>query len=148
VKYRRELDPTVLAELRPHIIAPDERSRVQMMEGTLKLMSERPETIFIFTARDEEGMVTAFAIAQALPGIDHVWLDQCWSHKDNPPTVSDTIFTRLILWAISMGKNRVRAETKRSITPLVRRWGFDEVSKIIEHKITEDPFERYTYGRS
>ncbi len=105
----------------------------------VEALYQRPSTVFFLEAR-EGPKLEGFVIAQdTAPG---VFIHQFWSSPWNLMSVTDELLLRTILWAMSLGKEKLIAETQRDLEALYRRGKFAPVATIVERKIEPELVER------
>lgn len=90
----------------------------------------RPETVFVVQAR-RDGELIGFIVCDLAIGHPYVWMSQAWSHPQNTFRVADEMWRRVREWAEMVGKGEVRAETRRQVDALRRRFGFEVESVTI-----------------
>lgn len=141
MEIAREENAKVLVELAPHLILVDEDARGVFLQQAAFTMTNAPGEIFVCTAR-EGGELRAFVIAQAGRSTKYVWISQCWSDSLNGWDTADKILSRLMLWTVAMGRKAIRGEIRRDDKAISRRFSFEPIAQIIEHKIPDELIER------
>lgn len=126
----------ILPYIEPYLSFTDPKNKEPFLEEFVQYMTQAPEMMMVIAAlelEDPEVPVRAFAIAQN-PGfkVPHINLAQTWSHPENPWEIPREMFSRIVMWAVSLGKTSIRGQTQRSTTALYRKWGFQPVSQIIQ----------------
>ena len=101
------------------------------------VMESNPSALCILHAWDGEDL-RAFIIATDVVAYPHVFICQAWKDINVPTSIMRRMFLHLQLWADSIGKNKIRAETKRDEDSIIKSWGFHHFSNIIEFDIPED----------
>jgi len=82
---------------------------------------------------EEEIKVLGFFVATAPPRQDHTFLFQIWCDPEfKEEKVVDRFILKLCSWTQEIGRSKVKGETTRSSKAILRRWGFEEVAKIVE----------------
>lgn len=144
MKYQREENGAIIAEIEPKLLIDNDRSRENFVKSAQAMMTAFPSDIFVYTAREENtNEVKAFVIAQVAKGENYVWMAQTWSDSSNDWSVADKILVRLKLWTIAVGRNKLRGETKRRVKAFFRRFSFNPVSQIVEYEIPESFLEGF-----
>lgn len=125
----RHTSPDVFKTLFNHLVFRNNTERLMFVDQVLTELNHRPDCVFILTVMKSNNLV-GFVIAQEQP--TYVWLAQAWGRSDNSPDVMFTVLEALKTWARALGKPCIRAETKRSVKALHRRFGFVECSRVVE----------------
>lgn len=146
MKYTRETDPVILTQIEPHLDFIVDYSRLNFLRAIMEMMNNRPEQIYICVARQGKTL-RGFIIAQAPAGESHVWIAQAWSDLQNDWKVSEEVLNRVRIWTAAIGRKTIRAETRRNVEAFSRRFSFDPIAQIVEHKVPEDLLERIDNGK-
>ncbi len=113
-----------VGEFAKHFVLEEDQSAGEFLQVIQGVMTTTPEKIQVLRAsRDGETIAFAISFDLARP---HVWIAQFWSAKETSTKVSDELFLRILNWAIALGKEEIRAETKRSVEAFYRRVGFTQ----------------------
>lgn len=137
-----------LRHLEPHLTFSDPRLKKPFIEELAQRMIHQPDALMILVAiqngqteREQAGRLVAFMIVHN-PGVDFPYISvlQAWSHPDNPASMSDPFIARMVLWALSLDKDYVRAETQRSTAAMYRRFGFEPHSQIVKFDLVSKGF--------
>ena len=138
IKYLRATTPFSIDFIKDKFTIDESLDRDATADG-LKSIVSRPD-VYIAMALDEDlNEVVMFIVAIAYPNQKVVNLIQVWADsKLEGRSVQDRLFLRTCLWAESIGRTQLRAETQRSSEALYRRWKFREHSKIIVFDIGDD----------
>lgn len=126
-----------LEEMYPHFVFTDIVQRQQLIRQLTETMLQTPESLLVLQAISDvadPGLV-GFVVANNVPGASYVWVAQAWSQPGNDFEVADAMWARVRVWACALGKSSVRAQTGREIDVIYRRFGFEELCKIVEHKL-------------
>jgi len=131
----------------PFLTGESQEAKEAQGEVISGLLQNAPSNTCIWQVfQDEE--ILAFLVAFAPPGAKHVFLSDAWaSPKLEGSGVQDRIFLRLVLWAESLGRDRITAETSRHPEGLLRRWNFKEIARIVSFEISEDFEARLLSGK-
>ena len=137
IKIIRSRDPKSVEYMLPHLVlrnATAESGERYLKQFALTMMNA-PESVFLVQAWDGEDIV-GFVAANVAD--DYVWVSQAWSKTGNPSSVADEMFNRTILWAIALGRMSLRAETMRNVEAMFRRFRFEPITTIVEHRINPE----------
>ena len=87
-----------------------------------------------------EPELKGFIFAVAPERKSYVWVVQAWGSADLLQTsVPDVMFYRLVIWAQEKHhRTEIRMETTRATRAFIRRWGFQDYSKIMSFPIPSD----------
>ncbi|MBE3037690.1 MAG: hypothetical protein IMZ62_02590 [Chloroflexi bacterium] len=111
-----------------------------LVDSLKAMLAQTPNDICIYQAWDGDRL-RAFVIAFAPPQMNHVFVHQAWADPTLPDSrVQDRLFDRLCVWAESIDRNELRAETVRNPEAFLRKWGFQPFSAILALKL--DDIER------
>ncbi len=137
IKIIRSRDPKSVEYMLPHLTLRNatEGMREKYLHRLALTMVNAPETVFLVQAWEGEDIV-GFVVANVAD--EHVWVSQAWSKTGNPSAVGDEMFNRTILWAIALGRMTLRAETTRDIGAMFRRFKFEPITTIVEHRISPE----------
>lgn len=128
--------PSAIDYIEPHLLddpdyAPGDLA--EMLRGAV-----RSENMFLSLVVDGEDL-KAFLIAFSPSLQNHAFIYQAWSDPEfTDQHYKDSVFLRLILWSEAKGLGEIRAETKRSTKPFLRRWNFTPYSTIMTYVIPEN----------
>lgn len=132
----REATAEHLEEMIPLLIFRDECERVPFVKEVVRLLIERPEILLVLQVRESEtDELLGFIVANNPTGVGYVWVAQAWSKSTNGREVADEMLKRVLIWAAALGKLEIRAETSRDGPSFLRRFGFDELYKVISRRI-------------
>ena len=154
IKIIRSRDPKSVEYMLPHLTFHEntEQIRTKFARGFALAMANSPESVFLVQAWDGEDIV-GFVTANVAE--DHIWVSQAWSKPENSSSVADEMFNRTILWAIALGRMSLRAETTRDVGAMFRRFRFEPITTIVEHRISPEVVSKilergkeYINGRS
>lgn len=123
-----------IVEMVPHLSLENDYEKQLFAEQFINAIRTNRSSVFCVQARNEDDELIGFIIAQS-SDLPFVSIHQAWSKPGNPWLVIDHLYKRTILWALSLGFEEIRAETKRSLEPLFRRFGFEEHSVVVKYKI-------------
>lgn len=98
------------------------------------MFTQAPDSIMVLKALSGDKLI-GFIIAQLSQG-DFVFLPQVWVDEGAGKLVGDTLFNRVLLWAVANGKAALRAETTRDPKAWFRRAGFSAIAYVIERRVT------------
>ena len=123
----------ILKYIEPHLTFTSPGNKLLFLEQFLKAMEFSPESIMVLAAIDDSEIVKAFLIAEN-PGFksQHISIAQTWSHPDNPWSVAEEIFARVVMWALALGKTCIRGETQRNTEPIYRRFGMQPIAQVMQ----------------
>ncbi len=133
-KFPSDVDPMV-----PNLVTREDTEESQAtcaFEIRLRMQSI-PDSINIIQAWDDEELV-GFVVGIIYPNKTSMSLPQTWSKTGNPFEIAEYMFSGLLMWAVTCGRNAIVGECDREAGPLFRRYGFVEIAKIIERKITDE----------
>ena len=123
----------ILKHIEPHLTFTNPGNKLLFLEQFVQAMEFSPESIMVLAAIDDNETVIAFLIAEN-PGFksQHISIAQCWSHPDNPWSLSEEIFARAVMWAIALGKTCIRGETQRKTEAIYRRFGMSPIAQVMQ----------------
>lgn len=137
----RTRDPRAIECMIPHFTLPeggDDPKKV-FAARLVGQMQNSPETVNVLQAwRGDDLVGIAVATASDSP---FIWISQAWSAAGNSTTIVDGMFVRFILWTLALGRLSLRAETSRDLESFCRRFNFEPVSTIVEHRISPEVIE-------
>ncbi len=137
IRIVRTRDPQAVSYMVPHFTLPGTEADIEMMSRQLMhRMVSSPEAINVIQIWDGEDLI-AFIIGIASEN-PFIWIAQAWSKSGNQYRITSEMYERILLWAMALGKDSVRAETSRDLDSMNRRFGFEPVATIIERKITQE----------
>jgi hypothetical protein len=111
-------------------------------------MTHVPESLLILVAFDKDDEIRAFSIlSNPGPAYPYVQLQQIWSHPENDWDWVDKFFARAVLWACSLDKEYIRAETQRDTEALFRRHGFETLSHNVKFDLIKTGFHDLLINR-
>ncbi len=133
IRVRRPAGVDVIEELLTEV----DTSRTNVAEQLKSTLIESPEAIYFVQAYDGD-QLQAFMIALAPVSVDHIFIFQAWKLPSADKLISDRIFFRVCLWADSLDRHEIRAETQRSPEAFLRKWNFALHSQIMSFHISEN----------
>lgn len=146
-------DEDTIVEMVPHLIVEDETQRQNFVAQYIEIMRRNPDNLLVLDVRDEAQELVAFVIAER--SLSFVTITQAWSKASNPWEITNELFLRVVLWATAMGKYEIRAETRRDLDALHRRFGFTERSVNMSYQIDQNiltgvinRLQEITHGKS
>jgi len=122
--------------IKGHLIKDECYDNMESFVTDLKEIIGNP-SVFLCIALDGED-VKGFILATAPPRYKHVFLWQVWVDPTVKEKIAQKLFFRLNLWASSLKRMEIRAETKRNTDAVLRKWNFKEISSIVSYKIPDD----------
>lgn len=131
--------PETILEMAEHLTVHNPDTREAYIQDYLELWRRRPDDLFVLEARTDE--LVAFLIVTAERTC--VNLSQAWAKPGIPWAVMAAMFQRVVLWAASIDRFEIRAETKRDVDALFRRFGFEEHSVNIRYQIPHTIFDTF-----
>lgn len=137
----RTRDPKAVECMIPHFTLPDSGDGPKKVFGArlVSQMQNSPETVNVLQAwRGDDLVGLAVATVSDSP---FVWISQAWSVIGNSTKIVDGMFVRLILWTLALGRLSLRAETSRDLESFCRRFSFEPVASIVEHRISPEVIE-------
>ena len=120
--------------------ATEESQKVCSLELQLR-MQQAPETINIIQAWDGQELIS-YVVGILPPGKTYMSFPQCWSKTGNAFEIAEVLFSSILMWAVTSGRTSIVGECPRAAGPLFRRYGFVEIAKVIERKITAEEIEK------
>jgi hypothetical protein len=138
--YRRALSLEDFKAIEPQLTLDYTESSAGYMTDLLNACRLTPERVCVFQAWEGDEL-RGFIVAQ-VDSSPVAWVSQGWSHPANPWEVADTLFSRVLVWAVALGRSCVRAQTRRSSRAMFERFGFQEIARVVEVKISADYVER------
>lgn len=136
IKIIRTRDPKAVQYMIPYFNEDNDEDSELAGRQISNMMHAQPESINVLQAWQGENIVS-FLVGN-ISDCGYIWVAQGWSKSGNPPAVATEMFSRLLLWAMALGKMSVRAETTRSLEAMYRRFGFKPVATIVERRITPE----------
>ncbi len=133
IRVRRPAGVDVIKELLTEV----DTSRTNVAEQLKSTLIESPEAIYFVQAYDGD-VLQAFMIALAPASVDHIFIFQAWKLPSADKLISDRAFFRVCLWADSLDRHEIRAETQRSPEAFLRKWNFAVHSQIMTFHIREN----------
>lgn len=122
---------------RPHFTFTDPDMQFVFEEDLTRKLLHAPEDVLFLAAVGEEGGVEAFGIAYNLGlMVPYCYLAMAWAAPGTEGSVTREIFSRIVLWALTLGKKYVKAETRRSTEALLRSWAFEPFSVNVAFDLT------------
>lgn len=125
--------PESVPEMARLVQVDDEPQRLEFAQKLAAAMVQTPDRVQVLQARRDDELV-GFTISENASA-PYVWLAQGWSKPGNSWQVADELWLRVMLWAIGLGKNEIRAESGREVSALHRRFGFEDFRTVVQHKI-------------
>ena len=141
MSYRqiRVVNPIGIDYMESLLLVDEDIERSSLVEALKNTLASDPNGIFVAqtwdTAIEPDGEIVAFVIAYAPSMQRHVFLYQAWCKPGTDEKVADKLFLSLVLWSEANGRTSIKAETKRDVNAIYRRWNFIPFSQIIEFKI-------------
>lgn len=135
MKILRVTKPSAVSLIEDNLLGDYNLSKEDLAASLRAMLGEHPDDTFVLFAYEGEE-VKAFLIALSEPEADWVALVQGWSTV--PAKTWKSMFLRLCLWAEAKGKEFIRAETSRSMDVFLVDFGFQELSKVMSFRVTED----------
>jgi hypothetical protein len=120
------------------LLPDDDFTEGALVEALKQMLVDTPDDVFIGQVWDGDEL-RAFVIAFAPPSMRHVFVHQAWADPTlEGSKTQDKLFLRLCLWAESIERRELRAETRRNPEAFLRRWNFVEYSKVLSFNLGED----------
>jgi len=120
------------------ILGDDETNTIESLR---RYLVEFPNNIRIFAGIDrdesEKQKITGFIIAISYEGQPHVFIIQLWTLPEMG-NLDEKLFSRICLWAESLGKRELRIESGPASNRLEKEWNFWEYNKIMAFTLSED----------
>lgn len=98
---------------------------------------DSPNYTFFAAAIDGESFLAYVLATVDSPNLKFIFLHQAWVDPTAPAGVSDQLFSALCSWAKGNNMDSIRMETTRNPHAMLRKWNFQPVSCIMEHKISD-----------
>lgn len=124
-------------EMMEHFALDEQEQRELLVAQIRQALTFKPESVLVIQALREDEVI-GFIICDLALGQPYIWLSQAWSHPRNTYRVADEMWKRVQQWMVALGKYEVRAETKRQLNVLQRRFGFEPVSTTIACDIRKE----------
>jgi len=124
--------------MKDHLLSEPDLTNDQIAQGVREYLAVAPDKVFFMSAWEETPDATelyGFMLAYAPDNCSHVFIHQAWS-KPGTETAAH-LFYSLHKWAIGLGRSQFRCETLRAPEAFFRRWGFEELSRVLKLDITE-----------
>lgn len=144
MSIKRITDPGIIEFLEPHFTFYDEDYKTLFINQLRFMMTNASDSVFVIVSAVEEKPrqpdVKGFVIAQNFgPEVPHVYVAQAFNRgfKNH----ADQMFLETILWAVSLGKKCLKADTIRE-TGLFRRFGFIPAERVVRFNITQELKDR------
>lgn len=137
VTITRFKDPHDVLEMAPYFVVEDEKQRRQLVTQLTKALLEAPESVLVVQAR-KAGELVGFVITQLLAECSYVvqaWATGSWK-------IADAMWAHVQMWSVALGRNEIRAETKRDNAALFRRFGFEYHSTNVRATLDPELFAR------
>lgn len=132
----RVRSPKIVDLIESHLVFHDPSNKPIFIEALVHWMVSAPDSVCVTAAMDGDEVV-GYVIAQSEgPTVPWANVAQAWSKIGNPPATANEMFFRTVLWACSMGKTSLRAETLRD-EAMFRRFGFVPSERVVRFKIND-----------
>ena len=144
INYEHTHDVRQVEPMIPHFVlhVGTEKLRLEFARQLVITMTNSPNTVNVIQAwsymETVEKELLGVIIGTNSVTQPYILIPQAWSHPGNSFEIMDELFGRLVMWAASMGKTSVRAETTRNVESMFHRFGLTEIAKVIERKITPE----------
>jgi len=141
MEIRKPKSVKELYDMKDHLVLLHE-DKEHYLESVAQRLIAVPDSILILQGRDDNNELVCMLVAEKpRDNSEYIWLSQVWS---SDPKLTDELMMRVMLWAISLGRNEIRGETKRNPKPLHKKFGFELHSVILSLKINEKIITDYT----
>lgn len=142
MKFIRVRNSAGVDYMEPRLLPDDDFPVGALVEALKDMLQHTPDGVFICQVWDGDE-IRAFVIAFAPPNLAHVFIHQAWADETLQGTeIQDKLFLRLCLWAETLGRSELRAETKRNPEAFLRRWNFKPYSAILSFSVVDDLTEK------
>lgn len=125
-------------KLAPHVLVPtgeEDMINREYLPFLQQAFQQHSEEVLVIAALDGEE-VKALLIAQRTQY--SVFLTNFWSAPGNSWKIADEMFLWVLMWTIVSGRTDIRADTRRDVPAVFRRFGLTERSVVVERKITPE----------
>lgn len=123
-----------------------EETTVSEREG--KLVEKIIQRVCPNCKGSSEPQIYGFIIATAPQGYSYVYVNQCWiDQKATELNIPKLYSARLEAWANSLGREKIRMETRRDPRGFARKFGYHAISTIMEKNLNEVPLEENSNGK-
>jgi len=135
----RVKNPKGIEFMREFLYKEDESMDLKLLEEGLKdALVLHPDNTFILQVWNEESdELDAFLIALAPQGVDYIYVFQVWLREPRDEIVTK-FFTRLCLWAETLGRRSLRAQEGEGTKAFTEKWKFKDLLKIVKFDIPEN----------
>lgn len=123
-------DVEIVKKFSEHFVVEDGQTSEKFLEMIGTFLTNASDKIQVIAA-EREGRIVGFSIAFDL-NVPHIWISQFWNDPNESPKIADELFLRVLNWAVGLGKEEVRAETRRNVEVMYRRVGFEPHSTIVK----------------
>lgn len=138
MRYIRARATAAVDYMEGKLLPDDDFTEGALVEALKEMLINTPDGVFIGQVWDGDE-IRAFVIALAPPSMSHVFVHQAWADPMlEGSKTQDKLFLRLCLWAESIGRGELRAETRRNPEAFLRRWGFTPYSQVLSYNIGDD----------
>ncbi len=138
MKIIRVRSTEFIKRIKKHLIFTDPAIRGAFIGELEQRMIQLPDSVLILAAIDGDDIL-AYMIAQNPgPKIPYVVVAQAWSDSVSIQGMDKEFLTRLVLWATSLGKEYIRAETQRNPDALYRAFGFKPIAQVVRLDFNSD----------
>jgi hypothetical protein len=124
-----------VAEMVQFFVVENDGDRAVLAQQLSEVLTKLPESVLIVQAKKDEQLVGFIIAHNTGPFVTCV---QAWSRNANSFRIIDAMWSHVVLWTTVLGKSEIRAETRREIGPLHRRFGFVEIKKTIGYTVQPD----------
>lgn len=98
---------------------------------------------------DSQEQIHGFMIAYAPEGMSYIFISQTYVHpKASAEHLAQLYINKIKAWADSQGKRSLRIETSRDPRGLIRKYGFKELSVLMELRLDEQEISNGQEQRS
>lgn len=131
VEIKRTWNIEEVKEIIPHLIFTDNRIKDAYVSELSHYLMNSPNSLQILIAKDE-GELIGFTISHD-PGWRFPFLKiaQAWITPTAPNDLGDRFLSEIIVWAQTLGKEYIRAETTRSPDALLRKYNFKTMHTVV-----------------
>lgn len=133
MRHLRITSTLALPYLKDYLNPDDDIDKDVYLEKLAHLLVYQPQQIWIAASFDDLDVIQGFCIAYAPSEFKFVSVVQVWvGDADKPQGLLNLYHARLKAWSESLGRFKLRLESKNDQLNLSERWGFSELSRTYE----------------
>lgn len=117
------------------LLLPDNDMEPGVFKEAVKFyMTNTPDDVLLLVGASGDD-ITAYLLAHASPGYQHVFIYHAHSPPENPPNVMEALWEGLEAFAKEKGKNKVQMVSERRNGAWKKKWGFEEAAIVYEREL-------------